>query len=47
MNKVGILYAYWSRDWNVDFHPYIDKAADLGFENMPIKGILTCVTSLA
>ena len=32
MNKVGILYAYWSRDWNVDFHPYIDKAADLGFD---------------
>ena len=33
MNKIGMFYAYWTHEWNVDFHPYIDKAADLGFRH--------------
>jgi len=36
MNKIGIYYAYWTRNWNVDFHPYIDKVADLGFDILEI-----------
>jgi D-psicose/D-tagatose/L-ribulose 3-epimerase len=32
MNKIGIYYAYWTREWNVDFNPFIDKVADLGFD---------------
>lgn len=32
MNKIGIYYAYWTREWDVDFNPYIEKVADLGFD---------------
>jgi D-psicose/D-tagatose/L-ribulose 3-epimerase len=32
VNKIGIYYAYWTHDWNVDFNPYVDKVADLGFD---------------
>ena len=35
--KVGIFYAYWVNDWNVDFHPFIDKAADLGFDVLEVN----------
>lgn len=37
MNKIGIYYAYWVRDWDVDFHPFIDKAAALGFDLLEIN----------
>jgi D-psicose/D-tagatose/L-ribulose 3-epimerase len=37
MNKIGIYYAYWVRDWDVDFHPYIDKAATLGFDVLELN----------
>jgi hypothetical protein len=29
MTKVGIYYAYWTNNWDADFHPFVDKAADL------------------
>ncbi len=32
MNKIGIHYGFWSRDWNTDFTKYIKKAALLGFD---------------
>lgn len=32
MNKIGIFYAYWVRNWEADYHNYIDKAADIGFD---------------
>jgi D-psicose/D-tagatose/L-ribulose 3-epimerase len=32
MNSVAIGYAYWTHEWDVDFHPYVDKVADLGFD---------------
>jgi len=33
MNRpVGIFYAYWAREWDVDFLPLIDKAKALGFD---------------
>jgi len=37
MNKIGIYYAYWVHDWDVDFHPFIDKAAALGFDLLEIN----------
>jgi D-psicose/D-tagatose/L-ribulose 3-epimerase len=36
-NKIGIYYAYWTRDWDADFHPYLDRAADLGFDVLEIN----------
>ncbi|MBE0690718.1 MAG: sugar phosphate isomerase/epimerase [Anaerolineae bacterium] len=37
MNKVGIYYAYWTREWDVDFHPFIDKVSDLGFDILEVN----------
>ncbi len=36
MNKVGIYYAYWTHEWDADFHVYVDKAADLGFDVLEV-----------
>jgi len=38
MSKVGIFYAYWTHDWDADFHPFVDKAADLGFDVLEVNG---------
>lgn len=38
MNKIGMFYAYWTQEWNVPFHPYVDKAADLGFDILEVNG---------
>jgi len=38
MNKVGIYYAYWTHDWDADFHPYVDKVARLGFDLLEVNG---------
>jgi D-psicose/D-tagatose/L-ribulose 3-epimerase len=37
MNRIGIYYAYWTHDWDADFHPFIDKAADLGFDVLEVN----------
>lgn len=37
MNNIGIYYAYWSQDWDVDFLPYISKVAGLGFNQLEIN----------
>lgn len=37
MNKVGILYGYWSQDWEVDYNPYLKKVKDLGFDTLEIN----------
>lgn len=37
MNKIGIFYAYWSRDWDVDFVPYVRRVADLGFDILEVN----------
>lgn len=37
MNKIGIYYAYWTHDWDADFHPYIDKVAGLGFDVLEVN----------
>jgi D-psicose/D-tagatose/L-ribulose 3-epimerase len=45
MNKIGILYAYWTRNWTVDFVPYVDKTADLGFDVLEVHaGVVTNMT---
>ncbi len=36
MNKIGIHYAYWTNNWNVDLKKYVKKASDLGFEILEI-----------
>jgi D-psicose/D-tagatose/L-ribulose 3-epimerase len=38
MNKIGMFYAYWTHEWDADFHPYIDKAANLGFDILEVHG---------
>jgi D-psicose/D-tagatose/L-ribulose 3-epimerase len=37
MNKIGIYYAYWTHEWDADFHPFIDKVADLGFDILEVN----------
>ncbi len=37
MNKVGIYYAYWTRDWNADFAPYLGKVRQLGFDVLEVN----------
>jgi D-psicose/D-tagatose/L-ribulose 3-epimerase len=37
MNKTGIYYAYWERNWDADFLPYVKKVADLGFDILEVN----------
>jgi D-psicose/D-tagatose/L-ribulose 3-epimerase len=37
VNKVGIFYAYWTDQWDVDFHPFVDKVADIGFDILEVN----------
>jgi len=37
MNRpVGIYYAYWTHDWDVDFLPFVDKVKALGFDQLEL-----------
>lgn len=38
MNRIGIYYAYWTHNWDADFHPFVDKVADLGFDVLEVNG---------
>ena len=38
MNKIGIYFAYWTHEWDADFHPFIDRVADLGFDILEVNG---------
>jgi D-psicose/D-tagatose/L-ribulose 3-epimerase len=38
MRRIGIFYAYWTREWDVDFLPYIEKVGRLGFEQLELNG---------
>jgi len=38
MNKIGIYYAYWTHEWDADFHPFVDKVAALGFDILEVNG---------
>jgi D-psicose/D-tagatose/L-ribulose 3-epimerase len=33
---VGIFYAYWTREWDVDFLPFADKVKRLGFDGLEL-----------
>jgi D-psicose/D-tagatose/L-ribulose 3-epimerase len=46
MNKIGIYYAYWTHDWDADFHPFIDKVVELGFDVLEVNaGTIADMTS--
>ena len=34
--KYGIYYAYWEKEWQADYKPYIEKVARLGFDCLEI-----------
>jgi D-psicose/D-tagatose/L-ribulose 3-epimerase len=38
MIKIGIYYAYWTHEWDADFHPFVDKIANLGFDILEVNG---------
>lgn len=35
--KYGIYYAYWAKRWGVDYRPFVDKAANAGFDILEIS----------
>lgn len=37
MNKIGIYFAYWSKDWSADYVYYLNKVADLGFDILEVS----------
>ena len=37
MNKIGIYYAYWTKNWDADFVPYIAKVKRLGFDILEVN----------
>lgn len=36
MNKVGIYFAYWTRDWSADYLYYLNKVSGLGFDVLEV-----------
>jgi D-psicose/D-tagatose/L-ribulose 3-epimerase len=36
MNKIGIYFAYWTREWEADYCFFIDKTASLGFDVLEV-----------
>lgn len=38
MRNVGIYYAFWTQEWDVDFFPFIGKVKRLGFDQLEING---------
>ncbi|HEY1848280.1 MAG TPA: sugar phosphate isomerase/epimerase family protein [Opitutaceae bacterium] len=37
MNRIGIYYAYWTRDWDADFVPFVWKVKRLGFDILEVN----------
>jgi D-psicose/D-tagatose/L-ribulose 3-epimerase len=37
---VGIFYAYWVHEWDVDFLPFIDKVKRLGFDQLELHAAI-------
>lgn len=35
--KIGIYFAYWEHEWAGDYHAYIDRTADLGFDVLELS----------
>lgn len=38
MRKIGIYYAFWTHEWDVDFTPFIHKVGKLGFDQLELNG---------
>jgi D-psicose/D-tagatose/L-ribulose 3-epimerase len=38
MRRIGIYYAYWTREWDADFDPIIEKVGRLGFDQLELNG---------
>lgn len=36
MNKIGIYFAYWTKDWSADYLYYLNKVAGLGFDVLEV-----------
>lgn len=36
-NKIGIYYAYWTRNWDADFVPFVSKVKSLGFDILEVN----------
>ena len=36
-NKIGIYYAYWSKDWEVNLLQYVSKVSKLGFDVLEVN----------
>lgn len=36
MNKIGVYYAYWEKNWDANYPYYIQKIANLGFDVMEL-----------
>ncbi len=34
--KVGIFYAFWTREWEADFLPFVPKVRKLGFDQLEV-----------
>ncbi len=47
MNKIGIFYMYWVRNWHDNVHPYIDKVADLGYDIIELQSGMIAEMSAA
>lgn len=37
MNKIGIYFAYWASEWDVDCLYYLNKVSDLGFDILEVS----------
>ncbi|HEY1793577.1 MAG TPA: sugar phosphate isomerase/epimerase [Opitutaceae bacterium] len=36
-NKIGIYYAYWTRNWDADFVPFVARVKRLGFDVLEVN----------
>lgn len=37
--NIGVYFAYWTQEWDVNYLPYIDRAATLGFDVLEIGAL--------
>jgi D-psicose/D-tagatose/L-ribulose 3-epimerase len=37
MNPIGIYYAYWTKNWDADFVPFVGKVKTLGFDILEVN----------
>jgi D-psicose/D-tagatose/L-ribulose 3-epimerase len=38
MRTVGIYYAFWTNEWDVDFLPFVKKVKALGYDQLEVNG---------